>query len=178
VKQGLDDPRRSDPSVRAAAPPEDSSDGGMLPVPMARSYVAEQVYYFDSSPARVFQGLTDSETLVQWFLSKAEIEPTRGGVFHFEWIGGYRMDGRVLGFVRNKSVAFLWTDQLPSGRVIETRASFQVVVRGKGTLLKLRHSGFTDPEHFAECSARWAYYLTNMKSVLEYGTDLRSELDW
>ena len=56
--------------------------------------------------------------------------------------------------------------------------TFKVIKKKDGTLLKLRHTGFKDPEHFAECSSRWGYYLTNMKSVLDHGTDLRSKYDW
>ncbi len=54
--------------------------------------------------------------------------------------------------------------------------SFKVAKKGHGTLLKLRHTGFEDPEHFAEYFSRWGHFLTNMKSVLDYGTD-RSEYD-
>jgi len=67
---------------------------------------------------------------------------------------------------------------MPNGEMIETTASFQVAKKGRGTILKLNHSGFTSPEHFAECSSRWAYYLTNMKSLLDWGTDVRSKYDW
>jgi uncharacterized protein YndB with AHSA1/START domain len=123
-------------------------------------------------------GLTDPSVLVNWFLSEAQLSSKRGGTFHFEWRGGYKMDGRVLQYVRNKSVTFLWSDKLPSGKTVETVAGFRVVPKGSGSLLKLRHVGFTVPQRFAECASRWAYYLTNMKSVLDHGTDLRSEMDW
>jgi hypothetical protein len=45
------------------------------------------------------------------------------------------------------------------------------------SVLRLRHTGFTDPGHLAECSSRWGYYLTDLKSVLDHGADLRSEYD-
>jgi uncharacterized protein YndB with AHSA1/START domain len=145
---------------------------------MTKSYVAAQTYYFRSDYKTVFRGLTDPELLVKWFLSEAEISPRKGGEFRFAWMGGYRMTGKILQYARNKSVAFLWTDKLPGGRVVRSRAAFLVARKGSGTVLKLRHSGFKVPQHFAECSSRWAYYLTNMKSVLDHATDLRSDLDW
>jgi uncharacterized protein YndB with AHSA1/START domain len=145
---------------------------------MPKSFVAEQSYYFKAPVTEVFQSLTDSKKLTKWFLSKAKIIPTKGGSYSFDWFGGYHMTGKVKQFDPNKAVSFSWTDKLKSGQVANTTASFKVAKKGKGTLLKLRHTGFKDPEHFADCSSRWGYYLTNLKSVLDHHTDLRSKYDW
>ena len=145
---------------------------------MTESYVASQSYYFEVPPEKVFQSLTDPKMLVKWFLSDAELEAKKGGSYAFDWIGGYHMTGKVKRFEANKAVSFSWTDKLKSGEVARTTASFKVAKKENGTLLNLRHTGFKDPEHFAECSSRWAYYLTNLKSVLDRGEDLRSEYDW
>src|SRR6266849_1571915 len=140
---------------------------------MPKSYVAEQSYYFArAQPERVFKALTDPKLLVQWFLSKAKLDPKKA-TFSFDWIGGYHMTDKVKRFETNKAVSFAWSDKLKNGKTAKTTASFEVAKKGNGTLLKLRHTGFKDPEHFADCSSRWAYYLTNMKSVLEQGVDLR-----
>ncbi len=145
---------------------------------MPKSFSIKQSYYFTSSPSKVFQGLTEPKKLVKWFLSKARVEQEEGGKYSFDWIEGYHMDGKVKRFDKDKSVSYSWHDRLANGRLVETTASFQVAKKGRGTILKLRHTGFKDPEHFAECSSRWGYYLTNMKSVLEHGADLRSKYDW
>lgn len=87
------------------------------------------------------------------------------------------MVGKVEAYEESKSVSYSWHDKLDGGRIADTTASFDVSEKGDGTLLRLRHTGFTDPEHFAECSSRWGYFLTNMKSVLDHGVDLRSEYD-
>ncbi len=88
------------------------------------------------------------------------------------------MTGKVKSFEKDKAVSFSWHDRLGNGRMVETQAAFKVSGKGNGTLLRLRHTGFHDPEHFAECSSRWGYYLTNMKSVLDHRVDLRSKYDW
>ena len=88
------------------------------------------------------------------------------------------MMGKVKEFEMNRSVSFSWSDKLKSGKLARTTVSFKVAKKRQGTSLKLHHTGFEDSEHFAECSSRWGYYLTNMKSVLDHGTDLRSEYDW
>lgn len=144
---------------------------------MPKPFVVEQTYFFRVGPSRVFAALTQPGLLERWFLSHAEVEPRKGGSFVFVWSGGYRMSARLLQYARNRTVTFQWVDQFPKRKVVTTSASFRVSRRGRGTLLKLRHSGFTDPEHFASSSSGWAYFLTNLKSVLEHGFDLRSELD-
>lgn len=145
---------------------------------MPKSYTATQAYYFKAKPERVFEALTQPKSLVRWFLSKAKIDPTSGGTFSFDWIGGYHMASKLKKYEKGKLVSFAWIDKLKNGQLAKTTASFNVAKKGLGTLLKLRHSGFKDPEHFADCSSRWAYYLTNMKSVLDNGRDLRSSYDW
>lgn len=145
---------------------------------MSKLYTTKQSYYFKGEPEKVFQALTEPKRLVKWFLSKARVDPKEGGSFSFDWIGGYRMTSRVKKFEKNKTVSFAWIDRLKKGEIAKTTASFAVRKKGRGTVLSLRHTGFKDPEHFAECSSRWAYYLTNMKSVLDNGKDLRSRYDW
>ena len=145
---------------------------------MPKSFAAKQAYYFKARPERVFEALTQPKSLVKWFLSRARVEPIVGGTFSFDWMGGYRMVSTLNKYEKNRTVSFAWVDKLKNGELAKTTASFDVAKKGKGTLLKLRHSGFRDPEHFADCSSRWAYYLTNMKSVLDNGRDLRSRYDW
>lgn len=145
---------------------------------MAKSFVTNQSYYFNAPVEKVFQSLTDSKKLTKWFLSKAKLDPKKGGAYSFNWFGGYHMTGKVKQFEPNKAVSFSWTDKLKTGKVANTTASFKVAKRGNGTQLTLRHTGFKDPEHFADCSSRWGYYLTNMKSVLDHNADLRSKYDW
>ena len=142
-----------------------------------KSFAIEQSYYFEAPAGKVFSGLTDSKMLTKWFLSKAKVVPKKGGTYSFNWLGGYKMTGRVKRFEPDKSVSYSWHDKV-DGKLVDTVALFRVDKKGRGALLRLRHSGFKDPEHFANCSSRWGYYLTNMKSVLDHGVDLRSKYDW
>ncbi len=145
---------------------------------MLKSFVTEQSYYFKAPVEKVFQSLSNSKKLTKWFLSKAKLVPEKGGSYSFDWLGGYHMIGKVKQFDPNKAISFSWTDKLKSGQTANTTASFKVAKKGKGTLLRLQHTGFKDPEHYADCSSRWGYYLTNLKSVLDHNTDLRSKYDW
>lgn len=145
---------------------------------MGATYSADQSYYLDAKPAEVFRALVEPAQLVRWFLSKATVEPTAGGEFNFSWVGGYRMKSHLTRFENGRVVGFEWLDAGPGGRKVKTQVLFRVRKQGTGTLLVLRHTGFTSPRHFAECASRWAYYLTNLKSVLATGVDLRSKNDW
>jgi uncharacterized protein YndB with AHSA1/START domain len=145
---------------------------------MTKSFTADQSYYFLASPEEVFNAIADPKVLVKWFLSNAKLVPKKGGDYAFDWIGGYHMTGKVKRFEPNIAVSYSWHDRLANGEMVETLASFELAKKAKGTLLRLRHTGFHDPEHFAECSSRWGYYLTNLKSVLDHGIDLRSKYDW
>jgi len=111
---------------------------------LPKTFAIEQSYYFKSAPERVFNALTEPKSLERWFLSKAKLVPKKGGSFSFNWIGGYHMTGNLKRFEPNKTVSFSWTDKLESGKLAKTLASFEVSGKGKGTLLRLHHTGFKD----------------------------------
>jgi uncharacterized protein YndB with AHSA1/START domain len=141
-----------------------------------------QSYYFDAPPARVFAALTEPGQLVRWFLSKAKVDLRKGGKIEFTWEGGHRMVGKVMRVATDKEVAYAWHDDLGKEKKATTLAEFKVSKKGKGSMLKLSHGGFGESKEWIELygaiQSGWAYYLTNLKSVLLTGTDLRSKLDW
>lgn len=124
-------------------------------------------FYLQSSPSKVFRALTDSETLVKWWAAKPSVSPEEKK-FSLMFDNGFEIDGEISNFKKNKSISFSW---------VEGIASFELYNKGKGTILKLHHDGFKSPEALARSSAGWSYYLTNMKSVLDHGIDLRFKGD-
>ena len=141
-----------------------------------------QSFYYDAPPAKVFAALTEPDRLVQWFLSKAKVDLKKGGVVEFIWEGGHKMVGKVMRVVADKEVAYAWRDDLGKGKEVETLAEFEISKKGKGSMLKLNHGGFGNSKAWVELygaiQSGWAYYLTNLKSVLQNGKDLRSKHDW
>jgi uncharacterized protein YndB with AHSA1/START domain len=101
-----------------------------------------QTYYYDAPPAKVFAALTEPDRLVQWFLSKAEVDLKKGGVIEFTWEGGHKMVGKVMRVVADKEVAYAWRDDLGKGKEVETLAEFEISKKGKGSMLKLNHGDF------------------------------------
>jgi uncharacterized protein YndB with AHSA1/START domain len=142
--------------------------------------VIEQQYYYDATPEVVFRALTVPEELTKWFLSDAKIRPKKGTSYTFTWEGGLSHTGKVESVETDRELVLSWPDEI-GGKTYETRAAFTLKKKGKGTLLKVKHSGFKDGEDwiwlFGAIQSGWAYYLTNLKSVLDYGTDLRSRFD-
>jgi uncharacterized protein YndB with AHSA1/START domain len=136
---------------------------------MSHVLVIEQSYYLDAPTETVFEALIEPKLLVKWFLAKAYVDPREGGDYDFDWIGGYHYSGKIMRFEKNSAISYSWARG--------TTASFETAKKGHGTLLKLRHGTFTDPEPFGTASWWWGHYLTNMKSVLEHQTDLRSKPD-
>jgi uncharacterized protein YndB with AHSA1/START domain len=130
----------------------------------------EQAFFLEAPTSRVFRALTEPGLLLKWFLSRAEFEPRKGGQYDFEWNNGYALKGKVSRYRKDKSLAYTFGSE-------DDIVSFELSRRGKGTLLTLR-DGLTDGDSLASRAGRWAYYLMNLKSVLENGKDLRSKLDW
>jgi uncharacterized protein YndB with AHSA1/START domain len=141
-----------------------------------------QSYYFDAPPAKVFATLTEPDQLIRWFLSKAKVDLKKGGKVEFTWEGGHKMVGMVMRVVADKEITYAWRDELGRGKVARTSAEFKISKKGRGSMLKLNHSGFGDSrvwiELFGAIQSGWAYYLTNLKSVLQNDVDLRSKHDW
>lgn len=127
-----------------------------------------QTYYLEAPPSKVFEALTDSKALVKWFPVKGLLDPVKGGRFSFVMKNGFVWEGKVSGFVEGKSV---------SVPCMKGTATFNIARKGKGTLLKLRHTGIETSETLVGLSGGWSYYLTNLKSVLDHGVDLRAEED-
>lgn len=142
--------------------------------------VIEQSYYYDVPPGKVFRALTEPKKLVKWFLKSAKIEPVTGSSFTFKWEGGHTNKGKVLKVSRDRSLVLTWPDVI-NGKRYPTQASFTLAKKGKGTVLTVKHTGFKDGDDwvwlFGAIQSGWAYFLMNLKSVLEQGVDLRSKHD-
>jgi len=140
----------------------------------------ESAYYFDATPEEMFSYFTDGKKLAKWFVRKAKITPKAGSAYHLAWSGGYSHDGRVKRVVPNRLLTLTWPDVI-KGKKYETQVSFSFKEKGKGTLVKLKHTGFKEGADwiwlFGAIQSGWAYFMTNLKSVVAEGVDLRSELD-
>jgi uncharacterized protein YndB with AHSA1/START domain len=141
----------------------------------------EQKYLIGASPEKVFAALTQPKQLARWFVQSAVVELREGGDYRLTWAPGVAMKGKVRSFSAPSKLVVDWHDRISGGKAFETVARFRLRKRGKGTVLSVTHDGFRSGKSWARLfgavQSGWAYYLQNLKSVLEHGTDLRTDLD-
>ncbi|MCI4324108.1 MAG: SRPBCC domain-containing protein [Thermoplasmata archaeon] len=144
---------------------------------VATTLTVRQSYRVNAPVSKVFRALSEPSELTKWFLGQATLPHRRGGTYEFVWPGGYRHEGRVLEYVVNRRLSLTW----PSAKLGDTKVTFTVQRSGRGTRLDLRHTGYRTTrawlEMYGGTQSGWAYYLMNLKSVLENGHDLRDPSD-
>jgi uncharacterized protein YndB with AHSA1/START domain len=126
-----------------------------------------------SDPASIFEYLVDAQKLEAWCPDQAVSEAQLGGRYHFHWDDKPGVwSGRFTYFIRGNSVNYTW--QAPDDEY-ETSVQFKLLPQGAGTLVELTHSGFPSNAAMDKTVKSWVFYLENLKSVIESGTDLREE---
>jgi len=139
-----------------------------------------QTYFYEAPPEAVFKALTEPKQLAKWFLKSAKITPVEGSTYTFTWEGYDRQTGKVVKVVPSKLLALTWPNSF-KGKTFPTDARFTLKRKGTGTLLTVKHTGFKEGDDwvwlYGAVQSGWAYFLTNLKSVLSQGKDLRSKHD-
>ena len=148
---------------------------------MAKIPSIEQTYYYAATPERIFAALTEPSELSKWFVEKAVVPHRPGSVFRLTWKGGFTMKGKVLDFEAPTRLRLRWVDRIDEKKVFETEVEFSVKKKGSGTLLTVKHRGFKSGKRwiglYGSIQSGWTFYLTNLRSVLERGIDLRRKFD-
>ncbi len=141
----------------------------------------QEQFEIAAPPAKVFRALTQPLELTRWMLESATLTLRAGTPYWFTWPGGFHLEGRVLEVKAGRSFALTWPQGTPRKPLGETRVRFTLRPKGKGCVLRMVHSGFGPGPAwvttYALSASGWAYYLMNLKSVLETGHDLRRDGD-
>ena len=123
-------------------------------------------------PSKLFAAWTNDRIVSKWFTVKTVIEPKKNGRIYFEWLGGDEMEAKVLGMTENRRFHF------PFGKHNE-QVEISIKKAPGGSVCELHQFNIrTTPKdkvamHMG-CKEGWTFFLTNLKSFLEHGIDLRS----
>lgn len=139
--------------------------------------------YITTNLATAYQMWATTAGLTRWWLSRARCVAADGAVrdkkalsakgdhFEWSWYEGAELQGEVL--EANGSDRFAFTF---GGKVTVT---VTLAVVGDRVLVELVQDGMANTpagqKFYIGCTTAWAAYLTNMKSVLEGGLDLREK---
>ncbi|MFB3922369.1 MAG: SRPBCC domain-containing protein [Terriglobia bacterium] len=150
--------------TRRPAPPEKPS-----PVSVSRS--ATMRITIASDTVGIFAYLSEPDKLTMWFPDQAIIEARLGGKYHFRFQGEEGVwSGVVTEFIRGNTLGYTW---MPPGETVETAVHFKLSPQGGQTLVELTQSGFSSSSEQEKAVVAWTFYLENLKSVIEEGSDLR-----
>jgi uncharacterized protein YndB with AHSA1/START domain len=138
----------------------------------------EQEIHIAAPPERVFAALTDPAQLRQWWAQEGmyqskhwSIDLRRGGRWRSDGTNqrdgsGYEVHGEYLQVEPPRLLEYTW---IPSwAGSIKTVVRMELESTPGGTLLRLRHSGFTDPAQIKAHSG-WPQVLGWLQAFVEKG---------
>ncbi|CAN1517090.1 COG3832 Uncharacterized conserved protein [Fimbriimonadaceae bacterium] len=132
------------------------------------------------TPVDVFRAWTVPDEIGKWFLDAfhtkdGEVQPQDvvaevGWNYEWTWLEGTREEGEFTNIVANEEVAFTFGPDC----AVRVRFSEELTRTCVEVVQTQSHEDETKRAEWAfGCVQGWTFYLTNLKSVLENGTDLR-----
>lgn len=138
----------------------------------------------NSSSTEIFSSWITQENLEKWFLSKAEFKSYKGiskdrhseienkDSYTWMWHGSENIaEGEILENNRKNFIRFTFLGcevsveiKLEKGKNIVELIQYNIPIDETSTM-----------NYFVGCTRGWTFYLTNLKSILEGGIDLRNK---
>jgi uncharacterized protein YndB with AHSA1/START domain len=119
---------------------------------------------------QVYRAFTYATILRQWFCDFATVDTKQGGRAYFWWTSGRYLTGEFTEAKPDKTLKIACRGCQERG---STEISLNLISKGKETQVNIIESGFTNEKTRTEIERRWEESLTNLKSYLENGLDLR-----
>ena len=148
----------------------------------------EQKIFLEKPLPEVFLAWTTAKGLKKWFLKEVKIEAADGHLraesedlktgdrYSWEWYYPAKEKGHVLEVQENK--LFKFTFGMSEGVPINVTVRFESVNGCTKVTLQQSEIGLSEDSRIQDylgCSTGWCFFLTNLKSILEHGIDLREK---
>ena len=124
-----------------------------------------------------FDAFATDRGLSQWLLERARYiadgkessHPVPGSRYLFDWKKNYSLSGVILDIKTPDYIRFTF------GSSFEVEVYFKSRAARQTEILLVQYNLFpnTDSFPYINCCVCWGFFLTNLKSALEYGIDLR-----
>ncbi|MCF8243348.1 MAG: SRPBCC domain-containing protein [Melioribacteraceae bacterium] len=150
----------------------------------------KQVEYIKALKDKVFQKWTTSKDITEWFIAEAtysyddmirkpDEKIKAGDKYSWTFFQGFTMKGKILKIDENEFLAFTFGKkdaELDEDIIVELSFSTD----GEKSKIELIQKNMADNEyghvnHNMSCMVGWCYFLTNLRSLLESGYDLREK---
>ncbi|MDE1880536.1 MAG: SRPBCC domain-containing protein [Euryarchaeota archaeon] len=139
----------------------------------------KRAFFIHAPPREVFRAISEPEGLVRWMVERARFVAAKGAKYELVFQGGWSHKGTVLRLRPGRLLCLSW--EWPGVPIRGTTLTLSVTSRRNGSLFRIVHSGFPRTEKWVALYGvsewGWTYYAMNLKSVMETGRDLRSDLD-
>lgn len=139
--------------------------------------------HINAPPERIFQALIDPKQVLQWWTSEQcqiesfALEPRKGGRWHYDsrqsemsvnGVSKFRCEGELLEYDPPHVLAYTWIANWHDRPAQRTVVRWELAASGKGTLLRVTHSGLADlPTARKDYSGGWPGVLRQVKQFVE-----------
>jgi len=127
---------------------------------------------------RVYSAIATKEGLSDWWTRDGvRGESTEGSTVEFYF--GQPEPAAVMEVTRlDPDGQVSWSCVAGADEWVGTKLTFELTAEDGETVVLFTHADWRDPSDFmAHCSARWAYFLLSLKSLVETGTGTPSPED-
>lgn len=134
-------------------------------------------------PERIFQALIDPKQVMQWWtggecqIESFSLDPRRGGRWAYDTkqtsivvndVSKFHLDGEVLEFEPPRLLAYTWISNAHEDKTVRTVVRWELTPEGKGTRLKVTHSGLSQlPVSRKSYAGGWPGVVGNLKNFVE-----------
>ena len=120
---------------------------------------------------KVFEMWTNPDNIKKWFLADAKMDMRKGGGYEWTWIIGTKETGKILSYKKPGKFSFTFAGSKCDLKLKKDKDGSMVVLHQ----YNIPQTDSSKVNVHLSCSCGWTFYLTNLKTVLEYGIDLREK---